>query len=64
MIFQIFLKFGQNLAAKQIMVVILRPFRVFLYPWQSWERLRGWISKDSNIHAVSDYKKRSYKTRR
>ena len=28
------------------MVVIFRPFRVFR---RSWEHLRGWISKDSNI---------------
>ena len=38
-IIQIFFKFGWKLAAKRILVVILRSFRFFWHPWHPWGRL-------------------------
>ena len=38
-IFCVFFNFGLILAAKRIMVVILRSFRFFWYPWHPWGRL-------------------------
>ena len=38
-IFCVFYNFGLILAAKRIMVVILRSFRFFWYPWHPWGRL-------------------------
>ena len=38
-IFQIFFKFGWKLAAKRILVVILRSFWFFWHPWHPWGRL-------------------------
>ena len=38
-IFQKNFKFGKKLAAKRIMVVILRSFRFFWHPWHPWGRL-------------------------
>ena len=47
-IFRIFFKFGWKLAAKQIMVVILRSFRFFWHPWHPWGRLSSGLNNLSS----------------